>query len=221
MDILFSSLLALHIAAGIISLVSAFIAIGSKIGDMAHRWHVYSGRAFYWGMLVIFITALGMSFIRINVPMLFVAIFSFYFAWMGRRYALNRSGTPTQIDKIAAGGMTLVFAGMILYGLYESFVNGRSFAIVVIVFGIIGILNSFNDWKIIQRGGVKGKTRIAEHLSRMLGGTIATITAFLVVNVEFEPAFVIWLAPTALLTPIIVIWVRKINAGVQRKGMGG
>ncbi len=216
---LFSTLLLLHIAAGTLTLLSAAIAIVSKLADTGHQWHVYSGRLFFYGMLGIFLTGTSMSAIRFNPPMLFISIFSFYFAWIGRRYAINRRGSPSQADKVVVPTMLALFVGMVLYGLYATYIAGESFGIVIIVFGIIGLLNARVDWQILQDGGAKGKKRIAEHLSRMLGGTIAAITAFVVVNIEFEPAFIVWLLPTAVLTPIIFIWSRKINNGVTRQGM--
>ncbi len=219
MEPITSTLLLIHIAAGTLTLFSAAVAIVSKLGDMAHVWHFYSGRLYFFGMLGIFLTGLSMSIIRFNPPMLFVSIFSFYFAWIGRRYAINRKGKPSQLDKIVIPSMLAIFVAMVLYGLYASFLLGESFAIVIIVFGIIGVLNARVDWQILQEGGAKGKRRIAEHLARMLGGTIAAITAFLVVNIHYEPAFIVWLLPTFLLTPIIYIWSKKINEGVTRKGM--
>ena len=44
----------------------------------------------------------------------------------------------------------------------------------------------------------------------MMGGTIAVITAVLVVNVELEPIWIWWVLPTALITPVIFWWNRKI-----------
>jgi hypothetical protein len=55
--------------------------------------------------------------------------------------------------------------------------------------------------------------RIAAHLGRMLGGTIAAVTAFTVVNVRIEPAFVVWLAPTVVLTPVIAYWTARVRGG--------
>jgi hypothetical protein len=45
----------------------------------------------------------------------------------------------------------------------------------------------------------------------MVGSTIAALTAFTVVNVRLEPAFVVWLAPTVLLTPLIFYWVARVQ----------
>ncbi len=215
----FGLLLVAHIASGAATLGAAFIAISSKLADASHRWHVVSGRVFFDGMAGIFATALAMSLMRMNTPMLFVSVFSFYFAWMGRRYATNRAGTPGRSDGILTSAMTLVFAAMAVYGVFALYVLGQGFGVVIVVFGVIGFLNAYGDWRITRRGGVRGRLRIVEHLGKMLGGTIAAVTAFLVINAEFEPSFVVWLSPTAVLVPLIVIWSRKVKSGMRRKGM--
>ena len=56
---------------------------------------------------------------------------------------------------------------------------------------------------------VIGKERIAKHLTNMMAGTIAVITAVLVVNVNIEPIWIWWLLPTAVITPIIFYWNKK------------
>ena len=66
------------------------------------------------------------------------------------------------------------------------------------------------------RGQVKEKNYwLLMHLQRMTGAYIASATAFLVVNakyIPFElPAFVFWLLPTAVLTPLIVSWSKKYS----------
>jgi len=55
-----------------------------------------------------------------------------------------------------------------------------------------------------------GKERISRHLTNMMGGTIAVITAVLVVNPPFEPEWIWWVLPTVLITPVIFWWNFKI-----------
>ena len=45
----------------------------------------------------------------------------------------------------------------------------------------------------------------------MLAGTIATVTAALVVNVDTEPVWLAWILPTVLMTPLIVWWNRRVT----------
>ena len=214
---MFQVLLVLHVISGSITLFASVLAIASKLADTAHNYHIWSGRAWFWGMVGIFVTGLGMSLIRGNPPMLFISFLSFYMAWVGLRYAKNRKGEALMFDQVIVGASCLTFIGMIAYGIYGNFILGEPFGTIIIIFGVIGLLNSYNDFKHVRAGGLRGKARIAEHLSRMLGGTIAAVTAFFVVNLP--PSLLVWLLPSIVLTPIIYIWANKINQGVRRKGM--
>jgi hypothetical protein len=93
---------------------------------------------------------------------------------------------------------------MLGYGLWQ-LVIGR-FAIPLIAFGAIGLFLARRDWIFARAGGLKGKLRISEHLTQMMGATIATITAFLVNVVQLEGflSAVLWLAPTVILVPILI-----------------
>lgn len=37
-------------------------------------------------------------------------------------------------------------------------------------------------------------------------------------NVRFEPVFVVWLAPTAIITPVIALWTRRLRMGRPVRG---
>lgn len=214
----FNVLLLIHIVAGTAALTAAAVAVTSKTLDIVHRWHVYAGKVFFWAMVAIFLTAIPMSLIQGNAPLFFIAIFSFYFALAGWRFAKNRRGTPQPIDWLAAGTMAVASVVMIGFGIFIM-VGGNLSGVILLVFGILGAVTSRSDLQTLRDDGVKGKERVANHLSRMLGGTIATVTAFVVTNVTLEPVIIVWLAPTIILTPIIIWWERRLTAGVRPKGM--
>ena len=44
----------------------------------------------------------------------------------------------------------------------------------------------------------------------MMAGTIATVTAVLVVNVATDPVWIAWIAPTVVITPFIFYWNKKL-----------
>ena len=211
-------LLFVHIVAGFTALLAATVATLSKTLDAAHRWHVYSGRIFFWAMVVVFLTAVPLAIIRPNTFLFLIAILSFYFALAGWRYGTYRRGIARPIDWGSAGVMTFAGGTMIAYGAFL-LNRGDSNGITMIVLGAVGAALSIADLRTLQRGGVKGSARIAQHLTMMLAGAIATLTAFLVTNVTVQPAFVVWLIPTVVVTPIIVLWNRKIRSGNRVKGM--
>ena len=198
-------LLPIHILAGTIALLCAALAVSSEKGK---RLHVLSGRAYVWSMATIFLTAIPMSIIRSNIFLFLIAIFSFYLAFAGMRFARNRKGIATTLDWIAVSLTILSGLGMlILAAIY--FLNSNTQYIVLLVFGFLSINLGYADFKSYKNNSATGKERISRHLSNMMGGTIAVMTAVLVVNPPFEPEWVWWVLPTVLITPVIFWWNRK------------
>ena len=77
-----------------------------------------------------------------------------------------------------------------------------------------------SDVRILRDGGARGKLRIVRHLTLMIGATIAATTAFTVNTIHgVEPVWLPWLAPTVLMVPIILVWVRKVRGGQIVRGM--
>jgi len=199
-------LLPIHILAGTIALLCAALAVSSEKGK---RLHVLSGRTYFWSMVAIFLTALPMSIISSNIFLFLIAIFSFYLAFAGMRFARNRKGVATILDWIAVCLMIFSGIGMwILAAIY--FLNSNTQYIVLLVFGFLAIASGYSDLRSYKNNSATGKERISRHLGNMLGGTIAVITAVLVVNVDIEPVWIWWVLPTALITPVIFWWNRKI-----------
>ena len=199
-------LLPIHILAGTIALLCAALAVTSEKGK---KLHVLSGRTYFWCMVAIFLTAIPMSIITSNIFLFLIAIFSFYLAFAGMRFARNRKGVATTLDWIIVSLMILSGVGMwILAAIY--FTNNNSQYIPLLVFGFIAIALGYADFKSHKNKTAIGKERLSRHLTNMLGGTIAVITAVLAVNVDLEPAWVWWVLPTLLITPVIFWWNVKV-----------
>ena len=201
MQILFT----IHIVAGTISL---FAAAFSLLSEKGKRVHILSGRAYFWGMAIIFLTAIPMSIISSNIFLFLIAIFAFYLAFAGMRFARNRKGIATTLDWIAVSLTILSGLGMLILSAIF-FSNDDSQYIVLLVFGFLAITLGYADFKSYKNNTATGKERISRHLSNMMGGTIAVITAVVVVNPPFEPEWVWWVLPTALITPVIFWWNKK------------
>ena len=198
-------LLVIHVLAGTIALLCSAIAVSSEKGK---KFHVLSGRTYFWCMVGIFLTAIPMSIINSNIFLFLIAIFSFYLAFSGMRFAKNRKGIATTIDWIAVSLMILSGLGMwVLAVIY--FINENSQYITLLVFGFIALALGCADYISHKNKAAIGKERIAKHLTNMMAGTIAVITAVLVVNVNIEPIWIWWLLPTAVITPIIFYWNKK------------
>ena len=202
-------LLFTHIIAGTVSLLAAALAVVLGKGK---KVHILAGRTYFWGMFLIFITAIPMSIVSSNIFLFLVAIFSFYLAYAGMRFARNRTGIANTFDWAAVGLMILSGIAMwCLATLY--FINNNTQSITLTVFGFIAISLGYADLRSYRNKSAIGKQRIARHLTNMLAGTIAVITAVLVTNVNIEPVFILWILPTILITPLIFWWYRKTLSG--------
>jgi hypothetical protein len=208
---LYGVLLVVHIVAGVVSLFSAALAIAAKNLAWKHQVHIVSGRFFAVAMALIFVTALPMSLLKFNLFLLLVSIFSFYLMLMGWLYAVDRQGQHTRTMLAVSSLMLLTSLVMLGYGVWQ-FVLGK-FAIPLIAFGGIGLFLARLDWRFAKQGDLKGKARLAQHLTQMIGATIAAITAFLVNVVRLEGFWgvVTWLAPTLVLVPVLIRSARNVQ----------
>ena len=204
---LHSGLLILHIIAGTLSLGAGMGATAVKQWSWPHVWHKRFGLLFVAGMALVFVTAIGMSLLKGNTFLFFVALFSFYLAVSGWRNVLNYTGKPRTEDRVRIALGLLISLTMLGVALLTAIDN----RIVLMVFSVIFLVNVSLELLRWRKGKMASNQRIALHLTQMLGGLIATITAVAVVNFKTDPAFIVWLAPTALITPYIVYWNRKLR----------
>ncbi len=204
-----SVLLVIHIAAGSVALAAAAMALLAAKGE-AH--HIRAGRVYAASMAVVCMSALPLAVIGSDVVLLLVAVFSFYLVFAGWRFARNASGRPRAVDWAAVAVMGLTGLGMCGYGA-TLLMRGSSQWITMALFGFIALALSAVDLRHHRAPLRSGRQRIARHLTNMLAGTIATVTAVVVVNVETTPAWLAWVFPTILVTPLIVWWNRRIRRG--------
>lgn len=194
-----------HIAAGVVALFAGGVALATEKGGRLHR---RAGGVYVAAMAVVVATVLPLfaveqSFFR--TFLLLVAVFSGYFAFSGYR-ALSRkrpSDDPEFVDW--AGALAVGAASLLLAAWGVTVVaGGDTFGVVMVVFGGIGVLVGGGDLRAFQSGD--HAPWLVNHLSRMVGAYIATVTAVSVVNLESAPAVVAWLWPTAVGVPLIFYW---------------
>ena len=200
-------LLIIHIAAGSVALLTAFVALVTPKGGVVH---VRAGRVYAIGMTLIFLTAIPLAILGASVFLLLIAFFSFYLVFAGWRFARNRSRRPQPVDWFAVAVLGLTGIGMWGYATFLA-TSGAGNWITLLVFGIIAVALSVADGIYLNRGRSRSRrpaphVRIQRHLTNMMAGTISTVTAVMVVNVTLEPVWLPWLLPTIVITPLIVWW---------------
>lgn len=215
-----SFLLMLHIAAGALSLAAAAVAIAAPKGRRLHR---LAGRVYVLAMAGVFATAMSLSLASNDLFLMTVAIFSFYMVLSGYRALYLKQPAASvglryrvgALDKGAAQFTLIACSAMATYGGVYWFTE--PLAPVLVVLGVIGSLMAFFDLKRFRTPPADPRAWFFTHMIRMLGGTIASVTAFLVTNADMLAPLARWLAPTIIGTAAITIWV----AYYKRKFAGG
>ena len=208
-----------HIGAGGVALFAGLIPI---VGRKGGRWHIGAGRVYVAAMIVVALTALVLTaLLPLTGSRLFltgIAIFSFYLSFSGWRTARRRTAQLARPDVALAVFTLLIGVLMIGAGIYWQ-------AILFAFFGGLTSLFAGQDLRTTFGPTPSGRPEpfIFRHISRMGGSYIATVTAFLVVNLgrwlpAAAPAWLGtagWIAPTVVGTLFIVRAIRTRRAKLK------
>jgi uncharacterized membrane protein HdeD (DUF308 family) len=196
-------LLAVHIAAGSIALLSMIVPLVSRKGGLTHR---RAGWVFVGGMSVVSITALMLSAARFlfdpRPEAQAGAVFLFYIAILTaagvssgiralrtkRRSAAYRN--PWDVGMAAL----LTVAGVLVaaYGLFER-------VPLFVILAVLGIVSGAGQLRYWLRPPTSPMHWWYEHMSGMLGSCIAAVTAFAVTNAGRlhlpNRSLIVWVGP--------------------------
>ncbi len=201
------ALLTTHIAAGFSSFLLAPVALATAKGGRQHkRW----GMVYLWSMGIVAATALPMSLYRPVLFLALVAVFSFYAAFSGYRVLklkdLARGGRAKAIDWFA--GIFTFTASALLAGLgwFRPDIMHMP-RIVPVVFGFLGMRLAFLEMRSFIKKPKEKMFWWYTHLGNFIGSYIAAWSAFSVTAVSAltGPHLVLWLWPTAVGVPAIVV----------------
>lgn len=186
----------LHVATGSTALLAGGIALASRKGGSTHRW---SGWLFYAAMFFILASAVVSELYYERRFLLIVGLFSFYLNFTGmqslKRIKARRIDWALAIFNAAVG--LLFLAELLLKGQ-----NG-------ILFWAAGLALTWFSLEDIYQYSRQYQGGLPKHIGRMMGAYISTVTASIVTNVETEPAWIIWFAPTLVLTPLMIYFLRR------------
>jgi uncharacterized membrane protein len=199
-----------HAACGLVALISGGIALSTPKGGKVHRM---AGKFYFGGMTGVFITAIYVSLYK-HIPfLLMVGFFSYHMICSGYRSLylkkLHLDQKPAWIDWLiiaVAGIFNLCLTG---WGIWQ-WMNDEKLGIVALVFGLIGLQFVYRDMRKFFKKPENKNHWIISHISGMIGGYIATWTAFLVVNITFLPPLLLWLGPIVVGVPFIIYHTRKV-----------
>jgi hypothetical protein len=220
--LLAAGVLALHIAAGSVAIVSGYTAIFARKGGALHR---RSGLVFCGAMLLM--GAMGsLLALRIhernNVAAGLLVAYLVASAWMTIRRPAGRVG------RFELGAFAVSFAlaeAFLAWGFearwspshrLDGFPAGPYFAVAA-----IAAFFAWGDFRMIRHGGLAGAARIARHAGRMGFGLFFAAGSFFIGQQKVMPAawhgspvlLVLGLAPLAL----TLFWLVRIRLPAKRR----
>jgi uncharacterized membrane protein len=205
-------ILALHVAAGSVALASMLMPLTTRKGGLTHR---RAGWVFVVSMAIVSATALVLSGARLLFDprpeardagffLLCVSLLTGSAVSSGVRVLRFKQRTAPRVhwwDTGLPAVLAVASAGLGAYGLLRG-------QVLFVVFAVIGAVSATGSLRYWLRPPGSPMHWWFEHMNSMLGGCIAAVTAFLVINAENLGMWPLaaWLAPSVAGTPAIAIW---------------
>lgn len=208
---------AVHILAGILSLLAGFTALYAAKGDWLHR---KAGRIFSWAMLVM--TALGALMAMSTHPnrgTIVAGLLSFYLVATGLLTVIR----PLDQQRRPLLGLACLATAVTVTGWLFGFMAAGSPdgkldqlpAGAIFMFASIGTLGLIGDARLLRRGSIDGVQRLHRHLWRMgFALWVATTSSFLGQARQLPDWFreeKLHFVPVLLVTFTLVYWLVRIR----------
>ncbi|MDP5062427.1 MAG: hypothetical protein NWP64_10965 [Maribacter sp.] len=200
--------------------VGLITGIGSIIVRKGNGNHKRLGKWFTWSMIISSAISLVVARMpnHINTFLFLIGIFTIYMVLAGNRALTFKSVKKTKAnltDQLVSG--TMAFSALIMIGFgISGLINGYSHSILFLFFGIIGLFLPYGDYKLFKTTLENRKLWLINHLSRMLGALIASVTAFIVAGMHQDTIWA-WMTPSVLGTIYIVYWIKKTKGKKKLK----
>lgn len=207
----------IHAFAGMVALLTGAIAIVTPKGK---TWHLKSGKVYFLAMTVVFITGIVVAGFRFNRFLFLIAFLSYYSVFAGLRILrlkqLHREQQPKWFDwgagmVNALANLFFIAMGVYLFIASEARLGG---VLLSIGFGIGGLMISYVNLKPFIVRPTKPYHWYTAHIGNMMGGYIATFTAFLstiVSRFELMNPFLAFAIPSLIGIPLLIYWTQKIE----------
>ncbi len=211
----FQVLLGLHVFGGGLALIVGIVPMLARKGGRLHR---RAGLVFCGAMGCSAVSAFVLALIVHSDLLLTIAVLTTFLIMSGMRAAaFHRIARPGRIDGISC----LLLAG---FGVWLLWRSTSALDVTGLFFGAGSLILASRQWQLLH---ASHPDWLLVHIAGMGGAYVATITAFLVVNLTFLPKPVTFIVPTIIGTAMI-IWASvrhtrrhaggyRLNAEAQAK----
>lgn len=224
---LFSAVLAIHIAAGTVGLFSGAAAIAFRKGS---RRHGRAGNVFVAAMLGLATSAVYLAIVKHQIPNVLGGIFTSYLvstAWLTARRRDAATDLRDWAGLIVVLGLAAVY---FTYGIRAEQSATHSIygyrAPLYFVSAALALLSAVGDVRMLVRGGITGTQRLARHIWRMCYGLFVASGSIFLARPHLFPVLlrrsgvlvVLGFLPLAFM----IFWLLRIRvARAHRKSPAG
>jgi hypothetical protein len=209
-------LLALHIIAGILGLLSGTVAMSFRKGSPGHRT---AGNIFVLSMLIMGACAAYLAVLKHQPNNVFGGMLTFYLiatAWLtGRRSHGETSALDwgAMLFAVAIGASLLTLGVKVLTG-HAQQQPGVPIGMYFFM-GSIPLIAAAGDIRMLAHGGISGRPRLVRHLWRMCFGLFIATGSFFLGQQQVFPAAIrkqYLLGPAAILPlGMLIYWVIRVR----------
>lgn len=204
-----------HAFFGGLGLISGLVSIFVKKGGLNHR---KAGKVFTYSIILSSLLSLIVARMpsHENLFLFLIGIFTIYMVLAGNRALTLRSKTKNKADwkdKLVSGLMLITSIVMVLLGIF-GVIQKINNSILYLFFGAFGMFLTLRDFHTFKTFTHKKNAWLINHLGRMNGALIASITAFFVAGLNIQTIF-IWFLPTIFGTIYIIYWSKKLKSNIK------
>ena len=201
----------IHAFFGGIGLISG---IGSVVVKKGSKPHKKMGKLFSVGMVVSSLISIPISWMpnHENIFLFLIGIFTIYMVVSGNQILTFKSKDKKYakpIDKVISGSMLVISVIMVLVGIY-GMVKSNSSYLLFVFFGGFGLSLTIRDFIFYKNFEQVKKGWLPNHIGKMIGAFIASITAFIVAGLGIGN-LIAWTLPSVLGTFYIIYWRKKLK----------
>lgn len=201
----------IHAFFGGLGLIMGLGSIIVKKGSVPHK---KMGKLFSISMITSSLIIIPISWMpnHENTFLFLIGLFTIYLVVSGNQILTFKSKKIKQakpLHWITSGTMLLLSTIMVLYGAY-GLLKGNTAYFLFIFFGGFGLSLTIRDFLFYKKLKVTNNKWLANHIGKMIGAFIASVTAFIVAGLGIGNLMA-WILPSILGTIYIVYWRRKLK----------
>lgn len=201
----------IHAFFGGVGLISGIGSIVVKKGSIPHK---RLGKLFSIAMLTSSLISIPITLLpnHTNPFLCLIGLFTIYLVLSGNQILTFKSKKKleaTPLDKIISGSMLVLSVIMLLFGAF-GIIKGSLGHLLYLIFGGFGLLLTIKDFLFYKNFKDVKNGWLSNHVGKMIGALIASITAFLVAGLG-QSNIIAWITPSIIGTVYILYWKRKLK----------